>query len=166
MNARACDVNGIWGGYIGEGAKTIIPAKAYAKISMRLVPNQDFAKIGKRFEEYFQTLAPKSVKVKAEFHHGGYPYVAPTNTIGYQAASRAVKETYGIEPIPYRSGGSIPIVSAFERKLGVKSILLGFGLGSDAIHSPNENFPLAQFFKGIETIPLFYKYFAEGMKKK
>ena len=161
-----CDVNGIWGGYIGEGAKTIIPAKAYAKISMRLVPNQDFAKIGKRFEEYFQTLAPKSVKVKAEFHHGGYPYVAPTNTIGYQAASRAVKETYGIEPIPYRSGGSIPIVSAFERKLGVKSILLGFGLGSDAIHSPNENFPLAQFFKGIETIPLFYKYFAEGMKKK
>lgn len=161
-----CDVNGMWGGYIEEGAKTIIPSKAYAKISMRLVPNQDYEKIGKLFETYFQSIAPKSVKVKAEFHHGGYPYVAPTDTIGYQAASRAVKETYGIEPIPYRSGGSIPIVSAFERKLGVKSILLGFGLGSDAIHSPNENFPLSQFFKGIETIPLFYRHFAEGMEKK
>lgn len=161
-----CDCNGIWGGYIGEGAKTVIPSKAYAKISMRLVPNQDYHKIGELFVKYFKSLAPKSVKVKAEFHHGGYGYVSPTDTVAYQAAHRAVTEALGTEPVPFRSGGSIPIISTFEKKLGVKSILLGFGLESDAIHSPNENFPLEQFIRGLKTIPLFFRYYAEGMSKK
>lgn len=159
------DVNGIWGGYIGEGAKTVIPSKAYAKISMRLVPNQDNRKIGDLFIKHFKSLAPASVKVDARFHHGGQGYVSPTDTVAYKAAHRAVTEALGKEPVPFRSGGSIPIVSTFEQKLGVKTILLGFGLESDAIHSPNENFPVEQFLRGIRTMPLFYRYFAEGFKK-
>ena len=160
-----CDVNGIWGGYTGEGAKTVIPSKATAKISMRLVPNQDYHKIGQLFEKYFKSLAPKGVKVKVTMHHGGTGYVAPTDTVAYKAAHRAVAEMLGKEPVPFRSGGSIPIISTFEEKLGIKSILLGFGLESDAIHSPNENYPVEQYLRGIRTIPLFYRYFAEGMRK-
>lgn len=159
------DVNGIWGGYIGEGAKTVLPAKAHAKISMRLVPNQDHNKIAELFAKHFEKIAPPYVKVKVMPLHGGQGYVAPTDTPAYQAAYKAMKDTFGKEPIPYRSGGSIPIISTFEEILGLKSILLGFGLEADAIHSPNENYPLEQFFKGIQTIPLFYKYFAEQMKK-
>ena len=160
-----CDVNGIWGGYTGEGAKTVIPSKATAKISMRLVPNQDYHKIGQLFEKYFKSLAPKGVKVKVTMHHGGTGYVAPTDTVAYKAAHRAVAEMLGKEPVPFRSGGSIPIISTFEEKLGIKSILLGFGLESDAIHSPNDNYPVEQYLRGIRTIPLFYRYFAEGMRK-
>ncbi len=159
------DVNGIWGGYTAEGAKTIIPSKAWAKISMRLVPNQDHHKIAQLFAEHFQKIAPKSVKVKVTDLHGGYPYVSPTDMKAYIAAEKAYTETFGIKPIPVRSGGSIPIISTFEKILGVKSILMGFGLESDAIHSPNENFPLFNFFKGIETIPYFYKYYSEMMAK-
>ncbi|MGE0077378.1 MAG: dipeptidase [Bacteroidales bacterium] len=159
------DVNGIWGGYTGEGSKTVLPSKANAKISMRLVPNQDHHKIAELFQKHFESIAPKSVKVKVTPHHGGQAYVAPTNTIGYMAASKAIEDVYGKKPVPFRSGGSIPIISTFEQVLGIKSILLGFGLESDSIHSPNENYPLEQFFKGIETIPLFYKYFAEFSKK-
>ncbi|MEJ5315729.1 MAG: dipeptidase [Tenuifilum sp.] len=155
------DVNGIWGGYIGEGAKTVLPSKAYAKISMRLVPNQNHEKIAQLFKKHFESIAPKSVKVKVTPHHGGQGYVAPTDTPAYRAASRAIEDVYGIKPVPFRSGGSIPIISTFEQVLGIKSILLGFGLESDAIHSPNENYPLEQFFKGIEVIPRFYKYFSE-----
>ncbi len=158
------DVNGIWGGYIGEGAKTVLPSKANAKISMRLVPNQDHHKIAELFQKHFESVAPKHVKVKVTPHHGGQGYVSPTDTAAYQAASKAIEDVYGKRPVPYRSGGSIPIISTFERILGTKTILLGFGLESDAIHSPNENYPLQQFFRGIETIPRFYKYFAE-MKK-
>jgi len=160
----ALDVNGIWGGYIGEGAKTVLPSKANAKISMRLVPNQDHHKIAGLFQKHFESIAPKYVKVKVTPHHGGQGYVSPTDTAAYQAASKAIEDVYGKRPVPYRSGGSIPIISTFERILGTKTILLGFGLESDAIHSPNENYPLQQFFRGIETIPRFYKYFAE-MKK-
>jgi acetylornithine deacetylase/succinyl-diaminopimelate desuccinylase-like protein len=159
------DVNGIWGGYIGEGAKTVLPSKAYAKISMRLVPNQEHNKIAELFGKHFESIAPPYVKVKVKHLHGGQGYVSPTDSPAYKAASKAMEETYGKKPIPYRSGGSIPIISTFEEKLGLKTILLGFGLESDAIHSPNENYPLEQFYKGIETIPLFYKYFAESMKK-
>lgn len=155
------DVNGIWGGYIGEGAKTVLPSKAYAKISMRLVPNQNHEKIAQLFKKHFESIAPKSVKVKVTPHHGGQGYVAPTNTPAYQAASKAIEDVYGIKPVPFRSGGSIPIISTFEQVLGIKSILLGFGLESDAIHSPNENYPLEQFFRGIEVIPRFYKYFSQ-----
>jgi acetylornithine deacetylase/succinyl-diaminopimelate desuccinylase-like protein len=155
------DVNGIWGGYTGEGAKTVIASKAYAKISMRLVPHQDSDKITKLFTEYFNSIAPKSVKVKVTPHHGGTPYVTPTNFIGYQAAKQAMQDSFGKEPIPVRSGGSIPIVALFEEVLGLKSVLFGFGLDSDAIHSPNEHFGVFNYFKGIETIPLFYKYFTE-----
>ncbi len=158
------DVNGIWGGYTDKGAKTILPSKAYAKISMRLVPHQESKKIEKLFKEYFESIAPETVSVKVEFLHGGEGYVAPTDTIAYQAASKAFEATYGIKPIPVRSGGSIPIISLFEKILGIKSILMGFGLDSDAIHSPNENYSLEQFRKGIETIPHFYKYFAEMSK--
>lgn len=158
------DVCGIWGGYQGEGAKTVLPSKAYAKISMRLVPNQDSLKIDKLFEDYFKSLAPESVTVKVESLHGGQAYVSPIHTAAYQAASKAIEESFGKKPIPTRSGGSIPIISTFEKVLGVKSILMGFGLESDAIHSPNENYPLFNFYKGIETIPLFYKYYAELMK--
>jgi acetylornithine deacetylase/succinyl-diaminopimelate desuccinylase-like protein len=155
------DVCGIWGGYTGEGAKTVLPSKAYAKISMRLVPNQESKKVDKLFEDYFRQLAPPSVKVDVKSLHGGQGYVAPIDTTAYQAASKAVEEVLGKKPVPFRSGGSIPIVSDFEEVLGVKSILIGFGLESDAIHSPNENYPLENFYKGIETIPYFYKYFSE-----
>ncbi|MBQ7343082.1 MAG: dipeptidase [Alistipes sp.] len=155
------DVNGIWGGYTGEGTKTVIPSKASAKISMRLVPNQDFEKIGELFKAHFEAIAPKSVKVDVRFLHGGAPYVAPTDMAAYKAAEKAIVETFGKKPLPFYSGGSIPIISGFEQILGIKSLLIGFGLAEDAIHSPNESFGLNQFYKGIETIPLFYKYFAE-----
>lgn len=155
------DVCGIWGGFTGEGAKTVLPSTAYAKISFRLVPNQDSKKVDKIFEDYFKTIAPPGVKVKVTSLHGGQGYVAPIDTAAYQAASKAVEKTFGKKPVPNRSGGSIPIVSDFEEVLGVKSILLGFGLESDAIHSPNENYPLKNFYRGIETIPWFYKFFRE-----
>lgn len=158
------DVNGIWGGYTGEGAKTVIPSKAYAKISMRLVPHQDHEKINKLFEDYFKAIAPSCVKVKVKALHGGQSYVSPTDMLAYKAADMAYTKAYGKKPVPVRSGGSIPIISAFEEILGIKSILMGFGLESDAIHSPNENYPLFNFYKGIETIPYFYKYFTELMK--
>lgn len=158
------DVNGIWSGYIGEGAKTVLPSKAYAKISMRLVPNQDSAKIDELFIKHFESIAPKGTKVTAKSLHGGQGYVTPIDFPAYRAASSAIEESFGKQPIPVRSGGSIPIVSDFEEVLGIKSILMGFGLDSDAIHSPNENYPLFNFYKGIETIPLFYKYFVEEMK--
>lgn len=155
------DVNGIWGGYQGEGAKTVIASKAFAKISMRLVPNQDWQEITELFTRHFLSIAPKGVKVKVTPHHGGQGYVTPTDSIGYQAASKAYEESFGIKPIPVRSGGSIPIVALFEKELKSKTIMMGFGLDSDAIHSPNEHFGIFNYLKGIETIPLFYKYFAE-----
>lgn len=155
------DVNGIWGGYIGEGTKTVIPSKASAKISMRLVPNQDFNKIGELFKAHFEKIAPKSVKVDVRFLHGGAPYVAPTDMPAYKAAEKAIEQTFGKKPLPFYSGGSIPIISGFEQILGIKSLLIGFGLAEDAIHSPNESYGLDQFNKGVETIPYFYKYFAE-----
>ena len=158
------DVNGIWGGYTGEGAKTVIASKAYAKISMRLVPNQDWIKITELFTNHFTSIAPKGVTVKVKSHHGGQGYVTPINGIEYQAASKAYQDTFGKTPIPQRSGGSIPIVSLFEQELKSKTILMGFGLDSDAIHSPNEHFGVFNFLKGIETIPLFYKYFTELSK--
>lgn len=155
------DVNGIWGGYTGEGAKTVIASKAYAKISMRLVPNQDWEEITALFKNHFENIAPKGVRVKVTPHHGGQGYVTPIDSIGYQAASRAYHQTFGKTPIPQRSGGSIPIVSLFEKELKSKTILMGFGLDSDAIHSPNEHFGVWNYLKGIETIPWFYKYFTE-----
>ena len=155
------DVNGIWSGYTGEGTKTVIPSKAYAKISMRLVPNQDFRKIAELFEKHFRNIAPASVKVDVKFLHGGAPYVSPTDMPAYKAAERAMTEVLGKRPLPYYSGGSIPIISGFEQILGIKSLLLGFGLEEDAIHSPNENYRVDQFYKGIETILKFYKYFTE-----
>jgi acetylornithine deacetylase/succinyl-diaminopimelate desuccinylase-like protein len=158
------DVNGIWGGYIGEGAKTVLPSKAYAKISMRLVPNQTSEEITELFKNHFESIAPPSVKVKVTPHHGGEPAVTPTNTIEYQAAARAYETTFGVQPLPQRGGGSIPIVALFEKVLGVKTILMGFGLDSDDIHSPNESYGLFNYYKGIETIPYFYQYYAE-MKK-
>ena len=153
------DVNGIWGGYIGEGAKTVIASKAYAKISMRLVPNQSNEKITALFQKHFESIAPKSVKVKVSPHHGGEPVVAPITSIGYKAANMAMETTFGKKPIPTRSGGSVPIVALFKKELGLDSILLGFGLDSDAIHSPNEHYGVFNYFKGIETIPLFYQNF-------
>jgi len=158
------DINGIWGGYTGEGAKTVIPSKAYAKISMRLVPNQDHHKISQLFEDHFKSIAPPYVKVKVTALHGGQGYVSPTDMPAYKAAEKAYEKAYGKLPVPVRSGGSIPIISTFEEKLGIKSILMGFGLEADAIHSPNENFMLDQFYKGIETIVYFYGFFAEEMK--
>lgn len=155
------DVNGIWGGYIGEGAKTVIPSKAYAKISMRLVPNQSDKEITKLFTEYFKNIAPKSVSVKVIPHHGGEPYISPTNIVAYKAASQAMETTFGKEPVPVKSGGSIPIVALFEKELNVKSILLGFGLDSDAIHSPNEHYGIFNYLKGIETIPYFFLNFTK-----
>lgn len=155
------DVNGIWGGYTGEGAKTVIASKAYAKISMRLVPNQDWENITELFKKHFESIAPEGVRVKVKPHHGGQGYVTPINNIGYQAASKAYETTFGKTPIPQRSGGSIPIVSLFEKELKSKTILMGFGLDSDAIHSPNEHFGVWNYLKGIETIPYFYKYFTE-----
>jgi acetylornithine deacetylase/succinyl-diaminopimelate desuccinylase-like protein len=157
------DVNGIWGGYIGEGAKTVIASKAYAKISMRLVPHQEWEEITELFTTYFESLAPKGVTVKVTPHHGGQGYVTPIDTIEYKAAAKAYETTFGKTPIPQRSGGSIPIVSLFEKELGSKTILMGFGLDSNAIHSPNEHFGLWYYYKGIETIPYFYKYFTEMM---
>jgi len=158
------DVNGIWGGYTGEGAKTVIASKANAKISMRLVPNQDWENITELFTKHFKSIAPKSVTVKVTPHHGGQGYVTPTDNIGYKAANRAYTETFGVQAIPQRSGGSIPIVSLFEKELKSKTILMGFGLDSDAIHSPNEHFGIFNYLKGIETIPLFFKYFTEMTK--
>ncbi|MCB0617027.1 MAG: M20/M25/M40 family metallo-hydrolase, partial [Phaeodactylibacter sp.] len=155
------DVNGIWGGYIGKGAKTVLPSKASAKISMRLVPNQDPDKITELFTRHFERIAPPSVKVKVTPHHGGQPAVTPTDTPEYQAASKAMEKAFGKTPIPAREGGSIPIVALFEEVLDAKSILMGFGLDSDAIHSPNEHYGLFNFYKGIETIPYFYEYYAE-----
>ena len=159
---RPClDICGIWGGHTGEGSKTVLPSKAYAKISTRLVPNQDFNKISKLFQDYFESIAPDCVRVKVTPCHGGAAYVSPLEMKAYKAAEKAMETTYGKRPIPTRSGGSIPIVAGFENILGIKSILMGFGLGSDDIHAPNENYPLEQFFKGIETIPYFYEYFAK-----
>ena len=158
------DVNGIWGGYIGEGAKTVIASKAFAKISMRLVPNQTPDEITEKFQKHFESIAPESVKVLVKPHHGGEPAVTPIDSIGYQAASKAMETSFGIKPIPVRSGGSIPIVSLFESVLGLKTVLMGFGLNSDAIHSPNEHYGLFNYYKGIETIPHFYKNFAELSK--
>ncbi len=155
------DVNGMWGGYIGEGAKTVLPSKAYAKISMRLVPNQNSDKITALFTEHFNRIAPPSVKVKVTPHHGGEPAVTPTDTPEYLAAHKAMEQTYGKSPIPVRGGGSIPIVALFEDVLQVKSVLMGFGLDSDDIHSPNEHYGVFNFYKGIETIPHFYSYYAE-----
>ena len=157
------DVNGIWGGYIGQGAKTVLPSKAHAKISMRLVPNQSSEKITELFESHFKKIAPEYVKVKVTPHHGGEGVVIPTDFPAYLAAKNAMETTFGKIPIPVRSGGSIPIVPMFEEVLGLKTILLGFGLDSDVIHSPNEHFGLFNFYKGIETIPHFYKNYANLM---
>ena len=154
------DVNGIWGGYIGEGAKTVLPSKAYAKISMRLVPNQSSEKITEIFQKHFEKIAPAGVKVKVTPHHGGEPVLTPTTSNAYKAAALAMTETFGVEPIPTRGGGSIPIVALFEKELQTKTVLMGFGLDSDAIHSPNEHYGIFNYFKGIETIPQFFKHFA------
>jgi len=155
------EVNGIWGGYIGEGAKTVLPSKANAKISMRLVPNQKSEVITKLFMEHFQKIAPDYVQVRVTPHHGGEPVVTPTNSVAYKAAEKAIEVSFGKKPIPTRGGGSIPIVALFEEELGLKTVLFGFGLDSDNLHSPNEKFDIANYFKGIETLPLFHKYFAE-----
>jgi acetylornithine deacetylase/succinyl-diaminopimelate desuccinylase-like protein len=155
------ELNGIWGGYIGEGAKTVLPSKANAKISMRLVPNQTSEAITKLFTDHFLSIAPPYVKVKVTPHHGGEPAVTPTDSVAYRAAQKAIAESFGKEPIPTRGGGSIPIVALFEAELGLKTVLMGFGLDSDALHSPNEKYDIYNYYKGIETIPLFHKYFAE-----
>ncbi len=157
------EVNGIWGGYTGEGAKTVLPSKATAKISARLVPNQTSEKMTKKLLDYFLSIAPPSVTVKAFEHHGGEPYMTPIDSKGYKAASKAVEKTFGKIPIPVRGGGSIPICSILEKELGVKIIFMGFGLDSDNLHSPNEKYGIANFYKGIETIPYFHKYFAEAI---
>ena len=163
---RPClDICGIWGGHTGEGSKTVLPSKAYAKISTRLVANQDFNKISDLFVKYFEGAAPDCVTVKVTPCHGGAAYVSPLDMPAYKAAEQAMQQTFGRRPIPTRSGGSIPIVAGFERILGIKSILMGFGLGSDDIHAPNENYPLCQFFKGIETIPYFYENFVKELQK-
>jgi acetylornithine deacetylase/succinyl-diaminopimelate desuccinylase-like protein len=159
------DVNGIWGGYIGEGAKTVIAGKAHAKISMRLVPDQDWKEITELFKKHFESIAPRGVKVEVNPHHGGQAYVTPIDTLEYKAANDAYVESFGKTPIPQRSGGSIPIVALFEKELKSKTILMGFGLNSDAIHSPNEHFGVWNFLKGIQTIPLFYKHFTKLTKK-
>jgi acetylornithine deacetylase/succinyl-diaminopimelate desuccinylase-like protein len=158
------EVNGIWGGYTGEGSKTVLPSKAYAKISMRLVPGQNSHKISQLFKTHFESMAPAYVKVNVTEHHGGEPVLTPTDSIEFGAASKAMETTYGKKPIPTRGGGSIPIIALFEAELGIKSMLMGFGLDSDALHSPNEKYGLFNYYKGIETIPYFYKYYAE-MKK-
>ena len=158
------DVNGIWGGYTGEGAKTVLPSKAYAKISMRLVPNQSSETITKLFTDYFNSVAPKSVKVKVTPHHGGEPVLTPTDSVPYKAAAAAMKDTFDKDPIPTRGGGSIPIVALFEKELETKTVLMGFGLDSDAIHSPNEHYGVFNYFRGIETIPRFFYHFAEMNK--
>ena len=155
------DVNGIWGGYTGEGAKTVLPSKAYAKISMRLVPDQDYHEITELFTAHFEAIAPAGVTVKVTPHHGGKPYVTPIDSLGYKAAEKAIERSFGTTPVPQRGGGSIPIVALFAEMLGVKSVLMGFGLDSDAIHSPNEHFGIWNYLKGIETIPYFYHYYTE-----
>jgi acetylornithine deacetylase/succinyl-diaminopimelate desuccinylase-like protein len=160
------EVNGIWGGYIGDGAKTVLPSKASAKISMRLVPNQTSEKITELFTDHFKKIAPPYVKLKVTPHHGGEPVVTPTDSIAYKAAQKAIAESFGKEPIPTRGGGSIPIVALFEAELGIKTVLMGFGLDSDALHSPNEKYDIYNYYKGIETIPLFHKYFAELSAKQ
>ncbi|HUH74594.1 MAG TPA: dipeptidase [Chitinophagales bacterium] len=156
------DVNGIWGGYIGEGAKTVLPSKAFAKISMRLVPNQQSEKISQLFEKHFRSIAPDSVKVNVTYHHGGEPVLVTSDSKEYKAAEMAMEKTFGIKPVPQRGGGSIPIVALFEEVLGVKTVLMGFGLDTDDIHSPNEHYGVFNFFKGIETIPYFLKYYSEA----
>jgi acetylornithine deacetylase/succinyl-diaminopimelate desuccinylase-like protein len=160
------DVNGIWGGYTGEGSKTVLPSKAFAKISMRLVPNQSSDKITELFKHHFESIAPRSVQVVVKPHHGGEPVVTPTDSVAYKAAAKAMETTFGKKPIPTRGGGSIPIVALFEKELGIKSVLMGFGLDSDALHSPNEHYGLFNFYKGIETIPWFFKYYTEMSKGK
>jgi acetylornithine deacetylase/succinyl-diaminopimelate desuccinylase-like protein len=159
------EVNGIWGGYTGEGAKTVLPSKAYAKISARLVPNQSSALITEKLLNYFRSIAPPGVSVKASEHHGGEPYMTPVDSIAYKAAAAAIEESFGKAPIPVRGGGSIPICALFEKELGVKIVFMGFGLDSDNLHSPNEKYDLFNFYKGIETIPYFHKHFAAMMKK-
>ncbi|MBK7798767.1 MAG: dipeptidase [Saprospiraceae bacterium] len=154
------ELNGIWGGYIGEGAKTVLPSKANAKISMRLVPNQKSHDIAQLFTKYFESVAPPFVKVKVTEHHGGEPVVTPTDSEAYRAAALAIEQSFGKKPIPTRGGGSIPIIALFEKVLGLKTVLMGFGLDSDNIHSPNEHYGLANFYKGIETIPMFFKNYA------
>lgn len=158
------DVNGIWGGYTGEGAKTVLPSEAHAKISMRLVPHQNSEEISKLFEAHIKKIAPKGTTVKVIAHHGGEAVVTPTDSPAYQAAAKAIKETFGKDPIPTRGGGSIPIVALFEEVLGLKTVLLGFGLDNDNIHSPNEKYDVFNYYKGIETIPYFHKFFAEEGK--
>jgi acetylornithine deacetylase/succinyl-diaminopimelate desuccinylase-like protein len=160
------ELNGIWGGYIGEGAKTVLPSKAFAKISARLVPNQNSEKIAELLINHLEKIAPPSVTVKATLHHGGEPYVTPIDSNAYKAAAKAIEATFGKAPIPVRGGGSIPICSLFEKELGIKIVLMGFGLDSDNLHSPNEKFDLANFYKGIETIPYFHKYFTELSKNE
>lgn len=155
------DVNGIWGGFTGEGAKTVLPSKAFAKISMRLVPDQNSDEISEIFQSHFESIAPKAVKVIVAPHHGGEPAVTDLSSKGYNAASKAMEKSFGKKPVPVRQGGSIPIVALFEKELKTNCILMGFGLSSDAIHSPNEHYGLFNFYKGIETIPYFFKYFAE-----
>jgi acetylornithine deacetylase/succinyl-diaminopimelate desuccinylase-like protein len=158
------EVNGIWGGYIGEGSKTVLPSKANAKISMRLVPGQNSHKISQLFKKHFESIAPSYIKVKVTEHHGGEPALTPTDSIEFLAASKAMETTFGKKPIPTRGGGSIPIIALFEAELGIKSMLMGFGLDSDALHSPNEKYGLFNYYKGIETIPFFYKFYAELKK--
>ncbi|CAN5557250.1 dipeptidase [soil metagenome] len=159
------EVNGMWGGYTGEGAKTVLPGKAFAKISCRLVPNQNSHKMEKLLIDHLQSITPPYVTLKASLHHGGEPYVTPIDSVPYKAASAAIKDTFGKDPIPVRGGGSIPITSIFEKELGVKVVFLGFGLDSDNLHSPNEKYDIANFYKGIETIPYFHKHFAEMVGK-
>ena len=158
------DCNGIWGGYTGEGSKTVLPSKAFAKISMRLVPNQTTDEITDLFKKHFESIAPEGIKVEVRPHHGGEPVVTPTDSPAYLAAAKAMETTFGKKPIPTRGGGSIPIVALFESVLGLKSVLMGFGLDSDALHSPNEHYGIVNYYKGIETIPYFFKYFAELKK--
>jgi acetylornithine deacetylase/succinyl-diaminopimelate desuccinylase-like protein len=159
------ELNGIWGGYTSEGSKTVLPSKATAKISARLVPNQQSGKITKLLMEHFTRIAPAGVTVKVMEHHGGEPYMTPIDSNAYKAASAAIKDTFGKEPIPVRGGGSIPICALFEKELGVKIVFMGFGLDSDNLHSPNEKYDLFNFYKGIETIPYFHKHFAEMQKR-
>ena len=155
------ELNGIWGGYTGEGAKTVLPSKAFAKISARLVPNQGSDKITEILINHLQKIAPPYVTVKATLHHGGEPYMTPIDSKGYKAAAKAMETTFGKTPIPVRGGGSIPICALFEKELGLKIVFMGFGLDSDNLHSPNEKFNIENFYKGIETIPHFHKYFTE-----
>jgi acetylornithine deacetylase/succinyl-diaminopimelate desuccinylase-like protein len=158
------EVNGIWGGYTGEGAKTVLPSKAFAKISARLVPNQSSEKITATLLSYFKSIAPKGVQVNVHEHHGGEPYLTPIDSTGYKAAAKAIEKTFGKSPVPVRGGGSIPICSLFEEELKLKIVFLGFGLDSDNLHSPNEKYDIVNFYKGIETIPYFHQYFAELSK--